>query len=417
MNRTMRLILRATACLALVLSATGCVGPLALRVTRSQYNEAIRVTNEEQMLQNRVRARYGDSLVFLNLTSVSTQFSIDQSANISGTLNENVGRDGALNPNSLGLSAHAGFSERPTITYQPLTGEQFVTRMLAPITLDIVVMMTSAGWGPERVFRTIIYQINGLENPIGPSELTPDLNENTDDFAEFTRAFAHLRKNRAISLGVQRRQIPLSAKIPAEEISSAQILAAAQNGRELIPSDDGQTYTLMEEELVPVICIPPNARDNPDVRTFVELLDLDPELDHYELRSSLIGLPMPQGSHQRSDMRIATRSLLNIMLSLGEGIEVPDKHLEEGLVKTYTNKAGEVIDRSRYVHELLHIRSSSSQPMNAAVAIRYRGYWFYIANDDPDSKSTFSMLTALFSLLGGQTASAQAPVLTLPIGG
>ena len=49
--------------------------------------------------------------------------------------------------------------------------------------------------------------------------------------------------------------------------------------------------------------------------------------------------------------------------------------------------------------------------------MKYRGYWFYIANDDPDSKSTFSMLTALFSLLGGQTASAQAPVLTLPIGG
>jgi hypothetical protein len=393
------------------------VGPVALRATRSQYNDAIRVTAEEEMLQNLVRVRYGDSLVFLNLTSISTQFSMDQSGSISGTLNENVGRDGALNPDSLGLSANAGFAERPTITYQPLAGEEFVTRMLAPITLDIVVMMDSAGWGPERVFRAIIYQINGLENPLGPSELTPDISGRADDFAEVARAFARLRKDRVISLGVKRRQVPLSAPIPAEKVSTAEILAADQNDHRLVPGDDGRTYTLVKEELVPVISILPDARDHRDARTFFERLDLDPELDHYALRSTLAGLPAPRDPRQRDDLRIATRSLLNIMASLGEGIEVPNEHLKNGFVKTWINKDGEVIDRSRYVQDLLHVRSSLSPPIGAAVAIRYRGYWFYIANDDPDSKSTFSMLIALFSLLGGQTPSAQAPVLTLPVGG
>jgi hypothetical protein len=408
---------RAIAFLFSTFGAAGCVGPAALRSTRAQYNEAIRVTSDEQMLRNLVRVRYGDTLVFLNLTSVSTQFSMDQSGSISGMLNENVGRGGASNPDSLGLSASAAFSERPTITYQPLMGEQFVSRMLTPITLEVVVMMTAAGWGHERVFRTIIYQANGLENPIGPSLLTPDIDERADDFAEFARCFARLRKNRLFSLGVKSRQVLLSAGIPAQAVSGDQILAAAENGRKLIPSNDGRTYALVEEELVPVVSIVPDGRDDPDARIFLDLLDLDPELDEYELRSTLIGLPEPRDPSQRRDLRIATRSLLNVMISLSEGIEVPGKHLQAGLVKTYINSDGEVIDRSQYVQDLLHIRSSLYPPKDAAVAIRYRGYWFYIANDDPDSKNTFSMLTALFSLLGGQAGSAQAPVLTLPVSG
>jgi hypothetical protein len=393
------------------------VGPLALRNTRNQYNEAIRVTSEEQMLRNLVRARYGDSLVFLNLTSVSTQFVMDQSGSISGMLNENVGLGGAMNPNSLGVSAGVAFSERPTITYVPLMGEQFVTRMLKPISLDVVVMMTTAGWGHERVFRTIIYQANGLENPIGPSAITPDIDEHANDFGEFARTFARLRKNRLFSLGVKRRQVVLSSDIPAQQVSADLILAAADKGRELVPSDDGRTYTLLKNEVVPVVSIVPDGRDHSDARNFLRLLDLDPQLDFYELRSTLIGLPEPRDPSRRDDLRIATRSLLNIMVSLSEGIEVPGEHREQGLVKTYIDSDGEVIDRSQYVQDLLHIRSSTYPPKDAAVAIQYRGYWFYIANDDPDSKHTFAMLTALFSLLGGQGASSQAPVLTLPVGG
>ena len=159
---------------SIALAVAGCIGPTAMRATHGQYNEAIRVITAEQMLRNLVRIRYGQSLVFLNVTSVSTQFSMDHSATIAGTINEGPT---SFNPDTLGLGASANFSERPTITYQPLTGEDFVSRMLAPIGLDIAVMMTAAGWGPERVFQTITYQINGVENPIGPHELTPDLKD------------------------------------------------------------------------------------------------------------------------------------------------------------------------------------------------------------------------------------------------
>ena len=48
------------------------------------------------------------------------------------------------------------------------------------------------------------------------------------------------------------------------------------------------------------------------------------------------------------------------------------------------------------------MRSSTSRPANAFVAVPYRGAWFYIADNDLESKSTFMLLTQLFNLQAGQ---------------
>ena len=55
-------------------------------------------------------------------------------------------------------------------------------------------------------------------------------------------------------------------------------------------------------------------------------------------------------------------------------------------------------------------------PLNAYVSIRYRNHWFYIEDNDLNSKSTFSLLVQLYDLQSGD-AKGSAPVLTLPIGG
>jgi hypothetical protein len=49
------------------------------------------------------------------------------------------------------------------------------------------------------------------------------------------------------------------------------------------------------------------------------------------------------------------------------------------------------------------------------VAARYRGHWFFIDDSDLDSKSTFVMLSQIFSLQAGK-AEGIVPVLTLPVG-
>ena len=60
--------------------------------------------------------------------------------------------------------------------------------------------------------------------------------------------------------------------------------------------------------------------------------------------------------------------------------------------------------------------SSTNRPANAFVAVPYRGAWFYIADNDLESKSTFMLLTQLFNLQAGQIKTV-APALTIGVGG
>jgi hypothetical protein len=53
--------------------------------------------------------------------------------------------------------------------------------------------------------------------------------------------------------------------------------------------------------------------------------------------------------------------------------------------------------------------------VQAAVAVQYRGSWFYIDDADLGSKATFSLLSQLFALQAGKVAGI-APLLTLPLG-
>jgi hypothetical protein len=47
--------------------------------------------------------------------------------------------------------------------------------------------------------------------------------------------------------------------------------------------------------------------------------------------------------------------------------------------------------------------------------VHHRGWWFYIADDDQTSKSTFGLLNILFSLQSS-SGEGKSPLLTLPIG-
>jgi len=73
---------------------------------------------------------------------------------------------------------------------------------------------------------------------------------------------------------------------------------------------------------------------------------------------------------------------------------------------------GEYINWLDVVGDIMKIRCSSRRPPNAAVAVDHHGKWFYIADDDLNAKSTFSLLSQLFSLQAGEIKST-APFLMM----
>src|SRR4030095_6198519 len=151
----------------LALLASGCatgLGPKAVRSERPDYNHQIRRSGDAELLLNLVRLRYNDSPLFLDLGTVVTQYEYDASLNAAGTF----GSDGSGT-----IGTGLGYSEKPTITYTPLSGDQFATRMLTPLALESFMLFEQTGWSGERLMLLGVQRVNDLFNAPTASGPTP----------------------------------------------------------------------------------------------------------------------------------------------------------------------------------------------------------------------------------------------------
>ena len=64
----------------------------------------------------------------------------------------------------------------------------------------------------------------------------------------------------------------------------------------------------------------------------------------------------------------------------------------------------------------LRIHSSKKRPCHAAVAVHYRGYWFFIDESDRESRVVFEFLVEMYNLEIRGGGAAALPVLTLSAG-
>jgi hypothetical protein len=103
-----------------------------------------------------------------------------------------------------------------------------------------------------------------------------------------------------------------------------------------------------------------------------------------------------------------TRSMMEIMLQLGFGIDLPAAHAAGGRALPGQRRPGEA-----EAAPLVRIRSGTEAPEDAYSAVPYKGYWYWIDDSDIASKRTFTFLMILFSLAETGQASA-SPVVTVP---
>ena len=133
----------------------------------------------------------------------------------------------------------------------------------------------------------------------------------------------------------------------------------------------------------------------------------------------VIGLELPglrSVAEEQYTLSLEPRSLIGILYYLSHAIRVPPEHESCGLTSVTTDEYGNVFDWATLTGDLLLVESSKKKPRCAAVAVKYRGVWFYIDDRDQQSKSTFTLLSALFELQAGGGAKGTRPVLTLPVG-
>ena len=133
----------------------GCavVGPQSITAGRGVYAEVINRTEDEQILNVIVRQRYDETFGMISVASVTANLSFSAQA---GT---NVG-------NLVPLSAGVAYEENPTMSYVPLSGEDFMRRMLSPVSTSEWLLIGGPAKHPGYVFALAVRRVNGLRNPL-----------------------------------------------------------------------------------------------------------------------------------------------------------------------------------------------------------------------------------------------------------
>lgn len=353
-------------CLLLTVLLVGCanLGPRVLESGRGDYNTALRDTSDQQLLLNLVRLRYLERPFFLEVASVTSQFTFTGSAGAS------LAFEGLRVDDDVPVDIEGSWEEAPTVAYQPLQGEDFVRRLLSPISIDALALLARSGWSLERILRVCVQRANDVGNAVTASGPTPAEAPACEAFLDVARAARKLQQ-----------QDQLSLTVVADE--------AGRPALSLVITHGGEATA--------------------EFRRLSELLALSPERTRFTLGSGL-------WQRDGGSVDVQTRSLNGILYYRSHGVEIPEAHARAGYVRETRRPGGGPFEWSELTVGLIRVRATEVAPEAAAVRVRHRGYWYWIADDDLDSNTTFSLLAQLLALQSGDAATA-APVLTLPVGG
>ncbi len=344
----------------LLLAGCAGIGPQALKDARFNYNLAVQLSSNEQMLLNLVRLRYRDNPVFLEITNISTQFSISAGLNAEADVRE-------VYPDTFSFGLGLSYAEKPTISFAPLHGEQFVKRLLSPIPLEHLVLLLNSGWRADRILRLCVQRIQDIKNAPTASGPTPDLKPEFKEFLELARLMQRLHRRKLIDF----------------------------------------VYKRFENQVYPALFVHSEARSHPDFLRLRGMLKIG-DYDFYPITPE-----MAPGNDRF--IAVQTRSLIGILFYLSQGVTPPEEDLRKGKVTLTRCPDGRPFDWHELLGDLFVVRASKRPPREAAVAVRYRGYWFYIDDSDLNTKSTFVLLGQLFVLEAGKEKGL-VPLLTIPIG-
>src|ERR1035438_1117136 len=148
--------------LACGLAATGCKHPRpqSIAVDRFDYSSSIGDSWKQQTLLNIVKLRYMDLPVFVDVASIVAGYSMQTGGSLNGTLSSK----GAIQGNFLAAGGQAIYTDRPTITYVPLTGEKFLRGLITPIDPKNIFFMLQAGYPADFILALTVESLNGVRN-------------------------------------------------------------------------------------------------------------------------------------------------------------------------------------------------------------------------------------------------------------
>ncbi len=346
---------------AALLTGVGCksIGPSTVPRDRFDYSGSISESWKRQTLLNIVKLRYMDPPTFVDVGQIVAGYSLEAGVTLGG----NLSSLGAVQGNSLSAGGSAKFTDRPTVTYTPLTGIKFIRALMTPLPPDAVLYTVQSGWPANAVFFAAVAVMNGLKN----QETT--INGVVPPDPKFLRVLELLRKIQA----------------------SGAVGLRVQEG----PQKQQTTVLTFRSRDVPEQTLA-------DMRELRELLRLHPEATEFRVAF---------GATASNDKELAlqTRSMLHIMTTMAGQVDVPERDVKEGRAPLGYQGTGPEAEAMR----LIDIHNSKNKPDDAYASVYYRNHWFWIDDRDLKSKRAFAFMMMLFSL--AETGEKDnLPLITIP---
>ena len=407
-------LVRGIACAFMLAAPAGCSQQAKIIQSRHwDLNETIRQTNDQQLLLNMVRMRYEETPYFLQVSSITTSFSASASAGLQAALPSGGSGPGA--PNVFTPSVGFSYSETPTVTWSIPESSKFLARFYAPIGTQQLTVLSQSGFDLVDVFTVGSRTMNGLRNKeysVRDGLLVPS---NHDEFREALRLLNELTReglaDTVYSLNAKYAGVtlPISQMEPrgvAEGLALGQLYLSREPGKatplraikplhlRFTKKSDGDPRAARLRDLLKL---------RTDLYTFpiMDITDVSPEgLRSLDGKLAQVFDPDERLAH----IMLTNRSVIEILQFGAAYVAAPLADIENGIVR----------DRNLGSNVLLTVLSSQTEPANAWLKVEYRGTWFYVPSTDLDSRSSFSLLSALFASVVGDVPGAD-PVLTIPV--
>ncbi|WP_133127028.1 hypothetical protein [Legionella nagasakiensis] len=344
----------------LLLSCASNYGAIQLPPDRISYNASLQYSDTQQMLINIVRLRYTDIPYFLTVNNVVSQFNYSRHAgagftNDPGSTSLTVGVDGDV---SLDIS------ESPTITYTPYQGENYVTKLLTPIDLSVAYMLLRAGWGVNAVFRLIFQGFGEYANSTIASRSVTRRVPEYKEFHELGLVFLRLQHNKHLKVSPEKTDGEFGIRLTIEHFNR-------------IPSNDRNVLA-----------------------------------KHGFTSSTPSVLLVSHPTNRPGEVYVQTRPVLGVFNYLSKGVDIPEEDIIYKRAPMTYQKNGEIFDWRKITRGQMSVHTSKLKPSESYVAVKYKKNWFYIAEDDFDSKETLNMLSIIMGIYQGDVQSF-LPVLTV----